>query len=414
MQRRHFLVYISAATLAAVLDKKTMRIIWQNTAAPVFWPISPATSDRVFYGGITEATMANNGTLGGGAGAVGRTFIQTGMRQRIRQHGYIRTIKMWVAVTGTGTPYKFKVLRPNVAGTRYDFVAESDAFLPVGAGIQTYSFSTSMPCQPGDCIGVWLAGNNNLARIAGKTLAGSEYGYVDEDVATSVEAAALTVGADFVLNLEVTGIPPFVAITGDSIPEGHNTTSQWHGAQHGGFGPAGNLESEPGYWLRLHLGGASMLEYQNVALGSQTYAWVRSSAIAACLAALPQAILIHCGVNDVGAARTWSAVLADLNAIRAAIPGSIDLFIDEILPWTAGSDTQAATIRTWNVNLAAWCSANNAILVRCHDAMGQIRPSTGQLDDLLAEYNYDGLHLSKAGVMRLAQLCAEGMNDFYA
>jgi lysophospholipase L1-like esterase len=270
-----------------------------------------------------------------------------------------------------------------------------------------------MPCAPGDCIGVWVAGSSNLARVAAKTLAGSDYGYVAEDVTTSVLAANLTTGADTVLNIEVTGIPPFLAITGDSIAEGHNTVTPWHGAQHVGSGPAGYIESEIGYWLRVYLGGSSMLEYQNVALGGEEFDWVAASAITACLDPLPSAILIHCGTNDLGHGRTWAAVQADLDTIRAAVAGTIDLFIDELLPSNDRNDADAATSRTWNTNLAAWCTANSAVLVQCHDAMGQIRTSTGELDDLADDYNYDGLHLTKAGVMRLAQLIGEAMQEFY-
>ena len=104
---------------------------------------------------------------------------------------------------------------------------------------------------------------------------------------------------------------------------------------------------------------------------------------------------------------------ADLNTIRAAVAGTIDLFINELLPAQGRNNTDAAKSRTWNANLAAWCSANNAILISCHDAMGQIRTTTGYLDDLLDEYNYDDVHLTQSGVMRLAQLIGEAMQEFY-
>jgi hypothetical protein len=76
------------------------------------------------------------------------------------------------------------------------------------------------------------------------------------------------------------------------------------------------------------------------------------------------------------------------------------------MPWTAGNDAQAAVIRAFNVNYAAWCETNAASLIHCHDAMAQVRPSTGKLDDMKTTYNYDGVHLTTAG---LAALIAEGV-----
>jgi len=68
------------------------------------------------------------------------------------------------------------------------------------------------------------------------------------------------------------------------------------------------------------------------------------------------------------------------------------------------NDVQAATIRTWNANLAAWCLSNNATLIPTHDAMGKIRVSTGQLDDLKTEYDADGTHITQLGVLKMAEI----------
>jgi lysophospholipase L1-like esterase len=78
--------------------------------------------------------------------------------------------------------------------------------------------------------------------------------------------------------------------------------------------------------------------------------------------------------------------------------------ISEILPWTAGTDANAATIRSFNGSLATWCAANGATLVLCHDTMGMIRASTGEIDDLNTAYDYDGVHLTATGVVKMAQI----------
>ena len=160
------------------------------------------------------------------------------------------------------------------------------------------------------------------------------------------------------------------------------------------------------------MGAGNSFEYQNMSLGSQTFAWVLSTGAPAAIAVQPRAILIHCGVNDIATARSWANVEADLDGIAALITTE-DLWIDEILPWTNGSDGQAATVRTWNDNLATWCAANGAHLIACHDAMGQVRSGTGELDDLKTAYDQDGVHLSTAGVDALAQIIKTALQAYY-
>jgi hypothetical protein len=84
-----------------------------------------------------------------------------------------------------------------------------------------------------------------------------------------------------------------------------------------------------------------------------------------------------------------------------------------LLPWTNGSDGQAGTVRTWNANLAVWCAANGAHLIECHDPMGQVRISTGELDDMKTAYNQDGVHLSTVGVDALAQIIKTAFQAYY-
>lgn len=388
-----------------------MRILWRQTL-PTFWPISTGSSDRVHYGGTQSASFANNTTLMPGVVAPGRTFLCTQMRQRIWQHGYIRRVVVWITGTNAGTPLRFKVFRPTVNG--YEYVGQSEAVAAGSTGTITHNLVTPIACQPGDILGFWLQESATLS-VSARSASGQNCHYIAGDITSTLTDSQLTTVSDFVPNIEALGIPPFLVATGDSIAEGQHTVTPWEGPLDDGDGPSGDIEAEVWYWLRNYLGGATQLEYQNMALGGQTYAWVVSNALSLIEDALPSAVVIHCGVNDVATGRTWSAVEANLDTIRTTLPAiNVDLFIDEILPWTAGNNTQAATIRTWNSNLATWCAANNAILVQCHDEMGQTRSSTGQLDNLNDDYDYDGIHLTRAGVMRLAQLIGEAMNEYYA
>ncbi len=100
-------------------------------------------------------------------------------------------------------------------------------------------------------------------------------------------------------------------------------------------------------------------------------------------------------------------------AVKTACDAAgVTLIVDEITPPGNQTDVIAAAVRTFNSNYAAWCLSNNVMLVRMHDQMGQIRVSTGQLDDLLAAYDGgDHIHLSLAGKILQANLWMESLKQ---
>ena len=108
---------------------------------------------------------------------------------------------------------------------------------------------------------------------------------------------------------------------------------------------------------------------------------------------------IHTGINDANDGILWPEILTNLASIRQKWPITNALFIGEILPDTVSSDAISANIRTFNTNLNFWCSTNTATIVHQHDLFGQLRVSTGQLDDLANAYTSSvPPHLSQAGV----------------
>lgn len=373
------------------------------------WWLMPSDS-RSFYGGLAQSSFVGNSSVSGGSagsnGGAGRTFIMSDLSNRILQDGYVRQVVASFATTSPANGVRFKVFRPN--GGNYDFISESEAITVSATGTQTYNLTTPMACQAGDIIGVWLS-SVLFTQIDVKV--GGISRYVAGDITGANVAFPLSVA--FTMLIDARGIAPFIATTGDSIAEGHNTASHYHGVQHAGNGPAGNRNAEIAYVLRGLVSTGAALEYQNHALGSQTFAWVASTGAPSAVATSAKAIIVHCGVNDVALARTWAAVEANLNTIKALLNANQRLFIGEILPWTNGSDSQNATIRAWNSSLAAWCAANNATLILCHDAMGQTRVSTGQLDDLLTPYNQDGVHLTQAGVNAMASIWKAALESYF-
>lgn len=352
-------------------------------------------TDLISIGGQPVASFTNTNAFGANNTLIIPSYA-------IAQDCYITTIKFRAAAIAPGT-WKFKLFRHN--GTNYEMVSEVSftPTLPI-TNDETVTLSTPVLAQMGDIPGLYVPANNQVTRSSvNRQIA---WRYVSGDITTNDAFTSSTVTATPCL--ECYGLPPYLAVTGDSIPAGANAGTPWVSKLYDNSSyltnPGGNPAGEIMNSLRGIIGDGTILKYQNLALGSQTFAWVASTGIVQSVAVKPNTILIHCGVNDVNTARTWEDIATDLGTIRTAVASTIRLMIDEILPWTAGTDEQAATIRTWNASLAVWCASNNATLVRCHDEMGQVRAGTGEIDDLLTAYNQDDVHLTTAGVAKMAEI----------
>lgn len=357
-----------------------------------------AGATLVRVGGHNSSAWVSTTTANGGAS--GRTFIIPGLG--LRQDATITQIKVTCNTIGGGA-WKLKLFRYNTSTLVYDFVAE-ESFTPAGTGVQTVSLS-GVAGVAGDVPALFVPALEK-GDTGGVSLANFLLTYADGDISTS-NAFATDFGAPQ-LHLELFANRPYLAVTGDSIMAGNNTGARYYtywendSAAPGEVcpGPAANVSST----VAQSIDDIIALQYQNLAAGGEDFAFVAGSAIGEIAAIQPATIVIHCGVNDVNGGRTWAQVESNLDTIQAGLPTGATLFVNEILPWTNGNDSQAATIRTWNANLSTWCAANGAVLIACHDSMGQIRVSTGELDDLLAAYDQDGVHLTAAGVDALAAI----------
>lgn len=331
---------------------------------------------------ISQLTATTNVT----GDTTGRMFVMSGCP--IMFSGQLSEIKLSVGAATTSC--KVSIWR---SGSR---VWQSDTQVITASSVNSIACSQSV--EPGDLIGVWLPISHIVNCIA----------FTNTNLLFTADASGSltsTYGMGSVSNVamlaEAIAVKPMLAIVGDSIAAGTNTSTAWVPPYAGGT-KGGNILAQPGYIAAQNKNWG----YRNYALGSTTFAWCAATGFPAAISAGATHIWIHCGVNDVATSRTWAAVEADLDTIRAAKPDEVRLYISEILPWTAGTDGNAATIRTWNDNLATWCSANGVTLIACHDPMGQIRGSTGELDNLLTAYNQDNVHITQAGVYKLAYIFA--------
>jgi lysophospholipase L1-like esterase len=362
-------------------------------------------------GGLATSSWVASAGLGAGASANGRTFIAREINHRIRQHGLIYRIDVLVDYPGNaGKTMKFKLFRPN--GTNLDFIADSNIIaLPLSAAAGAkceIMLTTPLPCQPGDILGFWSEGDDVsetdltlFGKASGKTW------YYNNDILDSIALSSLsefTYDIDFDIFIK----PPYLLVTGDSIARGFNVSTtpadKWRSI-YDVDGPEGNIEAQVQQRLREIVGNGTMLQYQNFALGSIGLQWVAETGLVDGLAVKPNSVIVHAGVNDTSI--EWPNLIQYLDAIKDLINATSPiprLFIDEVLPTTILNDYEAGQVRDFNTGIAIWCAANNATMIKCWSAFGQLRESTGYNDDINTTYTYDGLHLSLAGEDLLARI----------
>lgn len=364
-----------------------------------------AQTDLISIGGLPEAIW---GGVGSSGWTLNSTYLNCG--QAIKQDCAIQQIKLQQGGGSASGNWKVKVWRL-VSGTTFTLVAEQGFTLAATSfnATRTITLSPSINVQVGDVVSLFVPAGNTIANSTNTLLTNLRW--------AGTSAGDITANTNFTttnakqINIEAFSNPPYLVVVGDSIAEGHNGATNWHGSLHNialTVLPGGEPTSEIANQLRGLLGNGSVLKYQNLGLGSQTFAYLASTSIPAAHALKPSTIIVHCGTNDVLTGRTWANVEANLDTIKATITTE-RLLVDEILPCTNATDLQAADIRAFNTNFSTWCTANDATLIPCWSVFGQARVSTGENDDLLAAYSQGGTHLSAAGVNALATIWRQNL-----
>jgi len=348
----------------------------------------------------------------------------------LRQNCIIKSISFDVYYRDGSADWEFKLFRWN--GTDYTCIA-SQPFNFTGTGnisaVKTVTLTTPIAALEGDIPGLYLPFYSCLfcTPDVPSTGVAKEKPYTKRNVAGNIALNATNAftekapsAADpnyYFAPLTLFSNRPYSVHIGDSINGGGNSNtypsdgSNWNTDQEsvdvlrtpGGAAAADKNLSVP---YRISTRMPDGYQYQNFAMSGTTFEFiVKSNAILSrALLADSKIFHIHCGVNDVFYSRSWAQIEADLDTIRAAVPAGVEVYLDEILAFY-GTDPQAAAIRTYNANYAAYCTSHDWTLVPCHDAMATVRPSTGLLDDLNPIYsNGDSVHLNAAGVDKLASL----------
>lgn len=361
----------------------------------------------VSVAGYEQSAWATGGNVVGTAG--GLTFILPS--RAFRQNGVVRQVRVNVAGVSLAEPdWKLKIFRHNYRTATFDFVGERTFTPGVFTGLQTFDLASPIAVQQGDVPGLLLGDSNSRIYYSGTPTLATRY--TTGDIITS--STFPTTGAWYI-ELECFSNRPYLAVTGDSIFGGNAAgADRWYPPSAPTAvvptNPGGNPSAQPSQ----RVAAASLgLEQQNAAKGSQQWAWIVANGGGFDLATAtdPHTVIIMAGVNDLAGGTPWATVEANLATLLTKWGASsiARLIVCGIMPWTNGSDAQAATRRAWNTDMAAWCATNGATFLPTDAAMGQIRPATGQLDDLKDAYDQDGVHLTMAGVGELGALLASAI-----
>lgn len=396
-------------------------------AAPAALGQAFTFGDTAFVGGLaTDTRWADSGDnrlLGGldlaewrydaADNYVGTYTANTaGPMGMVRTPGTITSLKWWCkAVDASLKGYKIKLLRTQ--GTNlFDVV---------------YSTTTQTAVE----------GTNEITGLAWSVLEGDQLAWWAEDADTKINCthivdlwpsiagtsgystgeasgngySATTPGVDAIPCIAAYGIGPALLYLGDSILTGWPNYAPFLGGLTSDLRNQG-LASNSIPWRVKNAEGLSA-SYLDCCSGKGIAYWLNTTNSLWATNAGAKVAWVLVGVNDIGAGWTWDDFCTNLVSIRSKFGASNPFFISEILPANTLDDTQSGTARSWNSKLFYWANTNSAICVsNIHDAFGQNRESTSQLDNLKADYSADGVHLNNAGLAEYAKWVKTNVSSY--
>ena len=144
--------------------------------------------------------------------------------------------------------------------------------------------------------------------------------------------------------------------------------------------------------------------YQNVGIAGERSDEGESRLARDVIRQKPKACVIQYGGNDWAANRTANEVFTSMsNMCDDLVANNIIPIVCSCTPFAPLTDVKSAIRRDYNSQLNGLAATHGAIVVQLDPILGQIRPSTGQLDDLQSAFaEPDTIHLSPLGNMTYA------------
>ncbi len=367
------------------------------------YPTYPANSG-VAKVGPNDTAFVGSANLNDGGGLTGRWFFTYGHQYRIRQNGTVSQVKVYIPPATAITTLKIQIWRFD--GSSFDLVGESENIASGLTTSQTNTVTLSSPItgvQEGDYYAYQVdasgTGQNVLATrtsVSGVTTYYSE----SEPTSSNFTWTSQTAVAGSVVPIELFMTPPQVVFIGDSIIAGHNNHYSYIESL-----AVSDTTSTIEYQFSTLAGGRS---YQNYGIGSQTTANI-SARFSDVLALNPAVVVIEGGVNDIANSVSQSTFIANMTSMLDAAQADSNVrvvYVFKILPWTNGTTVQMQTRDTWNAALETLVDGySKAHIVDASSYVGEFRAGgdVGNLWDMQAAYDEDGVHYTAAGHGQIAQ-----------
>ena len=377
------------------------------------YPPYTANSDLVQVGPYdTAVSGTGNWGCGGSCLAVGgsREFITIGQNYRIRQSGTLAQVRLYITSTTNVTGFYIKIWRAD--GAHYDLVGTSNNLVGslVAGSFNTLQLSSPITgVREGDYYGYRVEVNSSAYQMYAKLgVSGTTSYFLDNATPSTTDYnwTAQTNIPGAVVPIELYMQAPQSAFIGDSIIAGHPTHYSFLETS-----STTNIAST----IENQFGGLTGYTYQNMGVGSQTTAGISGRFTNDIVNLAPRIVAIEGGVNDIAGSVSKSTFLANWTSMLNAAQASskiTTIVVLKILPWTNGTNTQMQTRDDWNNSLGALASGySKAIVVDASSYVGQFRAGgdEGNLWNIKAAYNQDGVHFNQAGHGQIAQAIADAL-----
>lgn len=317
-------------------------------------------------------------------------------KERIRQNGTITQIKGYFDFTlGGGTVVYFDVWRL-ISTNNYQRIAHVDITSHiVGASTVTIT-GLSVAVQEGDFTGVSWIGDPGGTFLSVLSYASTGLYYKAASVTSGGEAWESRSALNFTYPWKIFMQAPVAVMIGDSIMAGFPGNASFIEAAHSN----GWTTAIP-YKVANALGWT----YQNMAIGGQITLDIATRITADVVNLKPRIAFIEGGVNDANTGYTLSQIQTNYtNILTAMQSNNIIPIVILVLPWANGTNSQNQLLDQVNAWLITNVPTYGGRVVDARATVGQFRTGgdAGNLWDIQAAYNSDGVHYNASGYTAIA------------
>ncbi|MFA6296113.1 MAG: chitobiase/beta-hexosaminidase C-terminal domain-containing protein [Patescibacteria group bacterium] len=371
------------------------------------YPPYIANSDKVIVGPYDTAQSGSPANFGVTGGHTNMELLMKAHKYRMRQDGIVNRVRLYTVNKTNLTGFYIRIWRKN--GSTYDLVGTSNNIVDslVAGDFATVDLSSPIiGVLEGDYIGMRIESNGIQNFYAYSPGSAATYYMFDTAISsTSMDWESKTT-ASGVMPVEIYMQAPQVAFIGDSIISGHYTNYSFlHTTE------TTNIPST----LERQFSNLTGYTYQNMGIGAQTSTQIAARFTQDMINLHPRVAVIEAGVNDFGSydpATSKATLLANWTSMLDAAQASdsiTTILVVKILPWSNGTNSQMQIRDDWNSAIATLAAGySKAIVVDTSSYVGQFRPGgdVGNLWDIQAAYDQDGVHFTQAGNGQIAQALA--------